>query len=126
MSDTMSQRRDNVFKAIEKAKTMHNPTPEEIEFAEKFALGTYGYDDEQETEIHNYIKELNEVSKKYGDRLVTLRTCENLSRTKASEILEISPTTLARLEKGTNVPSVTVALAIAKYYGKTVEEIFGI
>lgn len=85
-----------------------------------------GYNDELETEVHNYIKDLKEISKKYGDRLVSLRACENLSRARASEIFEISPTTLARLEKGTNEPSVTVALAIAKYYGKTVEELFGI
>lgn len=122
----MSQRRDAAIKATEQAKAIHNLSPEEVEIVKKFALDAMGYNDELETEVHNYIKDLKEISKKYGDRLVSLRACENLSRARASEIFEIPPTTLARLEKGTNEPSVTVALAIAKYYGKTVEELFGI
>ncbi len=122
----MSQKRENAIKAAEETIRIHNLSPEEAEIARKFALEAMGYNDELETEIHNYIKALNEVSKKYGDRLVSLRTCENLSRARASEIFEIPAITLARLEKGTNEPSVTMALAIAKFYGKTVEEIFGL
>lgn len=122
----MSQKRENAINAAEEAKRIHNLSPKEAEIAQKFALEVMGYNDELETEVHNYIEALKEASKKYGDRLVSLRTCENLSRTRASEILEIPATTLARLEKGINEPSVTMALAIAMYYGKTVEEIFGI
>lgn len=122
----MSQRRDIAFKAIERTNTLLNLSPEEIEIAQKIALREYGYDDEREAEIHKYIEALNKASQKYGGKLLNLRTREKLSRGRVSEILEIPPTTLARLENGTNVPSVTAALAIAKYYGKTVEEIFGI
>ena len=125
-SDTMSQRRDIAFKAIERTNSILNLSPEEIEIAQKIALREYGYDDELESEIHKYIEALNEASKKYGDELLRLRTSKKLSRDRASEIFKIPATTLGRLENGTNVPSVTAALAIAKYYGKTVEEIFGV
>lgn len=57
-----------------------------------------------------------------GNRLVALRG--NKGQAEVAKALEISNSALSMYERGERMPRDEVKLRIAKYYGKTVQEIF--
>lgn len=60
--------------------------------------------------------------KPYAEKLVLLRGKK--SRSEVAEKLKISKSALAMYETGQRVPRDEVKIALAQFYGKTVEEIF--
>lgn len=58
------------------------------------------------------------------NRLEALRKERRVSQEQLAETLEVSRQTIISLEKGRYNPSITLAFKIAKYFGKTIEEVF--
>ncbi len=52
------------------------------------------------------------------------RAVKNITQKELSEIISVSRQTINAIERGKYVPSTVLALKIAKYFGKAVEEIF--
>ena len=52
------------------------------------------------------------------------RAAEGLSQGELAEALDVSRQTINSIEKGRYTPSLPLALALARYFGTTVEEIF--
>jgi putative transcriptional regulator len=61
---------------------------------------------------------------KRRDSLASARTRAGLSQVQLAERVGVHPVTIARIESGTLTPSVTVALAISRTLGETVESLF--
>ena len=53
-----------------------------------------------------------------------LRTAGALSQQQLAEALDVSRQTINSIEKGRYTPSLPLALAIARYFDRSVEEIF--
>jgi putative transcriptional regulator len=53
-----------------------------------------------------------------------LRAELGLSQGQLAEALDVSRQTIISIEKGRYVPSLPLAIALARYFGKTVEEVF--
>jgi putative transcriptional regulator len=53
-----------------------------------------------------------------------LRTGRSLSQAELADALDVSRQTIISIEKGRYVPSLPLALALARYFGKPVEEVF--
>jgi len=53
-----------------------------------------------------------------------LRTVQGLSQGELAEALDVSRQTIISIEKGRYVPSLGLALAIGRFFGKPVEQIF--
>ena len=53
-----------------------------------------------------------------------LRTERRLSQQQLAEAMEVSRQTINSIEKARYTPSLPLAIAIARYFGKTVEEVF--
>lgn len=53
-----------------------------------------------------------------------LRTERGLSQGELAQSLDVSRQTIISIEKGRYVPSLPLALALARYFGKPVEEVF--
>jgi putative transcriptional regulator len=53
-----------------------------------------------------------------------LRSESGLSQGQLAEALDVSRQTIISIEKGRYVPSLPLAIALARYFGKTVEEVF--
>ena len=53
-----------------------------------------------------------------------LRTENKLSQQQLAEAMEVSRQTINSIEKERYTPSLPLAMALAKYFGKTVEEVF--
>ncbi|HTT89256.1 MAG TPA: helix-turn-helix transcriptional regulator [Acidimicrobiales bacterium] len=53
-----------------------------------------------------------------------LRTAKGLSQAELAQKLEVSRQTVNAIETGRYTPSLPLAIAIARYFGSTVEEIF--
>lgn len=62
--------------------------------------------------------------KKNGKRLKTLRLERNLSQTKVAKACKIAPQTISAYETGYRNPDDEVKLRLAKFYKRSVEEIF--
>ena len=58
----------------------------------------------------------------YGKRLVELRG--EKSQSEVAKAIGIAPSTLGMYEIGQRVPRDNIKILLAKYYGKTVQEIF--
>ena len=58
------------------------------------------------------------------NRVRELRTTENLSQGDLGGVLGVSRQTINSIENGRYLPSLPLALAIAKCFGRPVEEIF--
>lgn len=58
------------------------------------------------------------------NRLEELRHARGVRQEQLAAALEVSRQTISSLEKGRYNPSIILALKIARYFGKTVEEIF--
>jgi putative transcriptional regulator len=54
----------------------------------------------------------------------TLRTDRGLSQGELAQAVRVSRQTINSIEKGRYVPSLPLALALARFFGKPVEEIF--
>ena len=54
----------------------------------------------------------------------TLRTGRGLSQAELAEGVNVSRQTINSIEKGRYIPSLPLALALARYFGQSVEEIF--
>ena len=54
----------------------------------------------------------------------TLRTEAKLSQQALAEAMEVSRQTINSIEKERYTPSLPLAIALARHFGKTVEEIF--
>lgn len=52
------------------------------------------------------------------------RAIKNITQDDLAKIIEVSRQTINAMEKGKYVPSTVLALKIAKYFGKSVDEIF--
>lgn len=59
---------------------------------------------------------------KIGKRLTELRGCK--SRTEVANDVDISVSALGMYESGERIPRDTIKLRLAKYYNRTVQEIF--
>jgi putative transcriptional regulator len=53
-----------------------------------------------------------------------LRTDRGLSQAQLAEAVNVSRQTINSIEKGRYIPSLPLALALARYFGQTVEEVF--
>jgi len=53
-----------------------------------------------------------------------LRTGRGLSQSELAEALDVSRQTIISIEKGRYVPSLPLAFALARFFGKPVEEVF--
>ena len=53
-----------------------------------------------------------------------LRTERGLSQGELAAALEVSRQTVISIEKGRYVPSLPLALALARFFGKSVEDVF--
>ena len=53
-----------------------------------------------------------------------LRTASKLSQQQLAEAMEVSRQTINSIEKERYTPSLPLAMALARYFGKTVEEVF--
>ena len=58
------------------------------------------------------------------NRLEELRRERNMSQEELARLLEVSRQTIISLEKGKYNPSILLAFKIARYFGRTIEEIF--
>ena len=54
----------------------------------------------------------------------TLRTGLELSQQQLAEAMDVSRQTINSIEKERYTPSLPLAIALARYFGKTVEEVF--
>ena len=54
----------------------------------------------------------------------TLRTAEGLSQQQLAEAMDVSRQTINSIEKERYTPSLPLAIALARFFGKTVEEVF--
>jgi putative transcriptional regulator len=54
----------------------------------------------------------------------TLRTENKLSQQQLAEAMDVSRQTINSIEKERYTPSLPLAMALAKYFGKPVEEVF--
>ncbi|MCX5783351.1 MAG: helix-turn-helix transcriptional regulator [Elusimicrobia bacterium] len=59
-----------------------------------------------------------------GNRLKVLRAEKNISQETLAFEADVSRQTIAAIEGGDYSPSVLLALKIAKYFGKSLEEVF--
>jgi putative transcriptional regulator len=53
-----------------------------------------------------------------------LRTTSELSQQQLAEAMHVSRQTINSIEKERYTPSLPLAIALARYFGKTVEEVF--
>lgn len=53
-----------------------------------------------------------------------LRTARGLSQQELAEALDVSRQTINSIETGRYTPSLPLAIALARYFGTTVEEVF--
>ena len=53
-----------------------------------------------------------------------LRTASQLSQQQLAEAMQVSRQTINSIEKERYTPSLPLAMALARYFGKTVEEVF--
>jgi putative transcriptional regulator len=53
-----------------------------------------------------------------------LRTARGLSQGELAAALDVSRQTVISIEKGRYVPSLPLALALARFFGKSVEDVF--
>jgi putative transcriptional regulator len=53
-----------------------------------------------------------------------LRTAKGLSQQELAEALNVSRQTINSIETGRYTPSLPLAIALARYFGTTVEEVF--
>ncbi len=53
-----------------------------------------------------------------------LRTARGLSQQELAEALDVSRQTINSIETGRYTPSLPLAIALARYFGRTVEEVF--
>lgn len=53
-----------------------------------------------------------------------LRTASKLSQQQLAEAMEVSRQTINSIEKERYTPSLPLAMALARYFGKPVEEVF--
>jgi putative transcriptional regulator len=58
------------------------------------------------------------------NRVRDLRTEKGLSQGELAEAVEVSRQTINSIEKERYTPSLPLALALARYFGRTVEEMF--
>jgi putative transcriptional regulator len=54
----------------------------------------------------------------------TLRTASKLSQQQLAEAMDVSRQTINSIEKERYTPSLPLAIALARYFGKPVEEVF--
>jgi putative transcriptional regulator len=54
----------------------------------------------------------------------TLRTANELSQQQLAQAMDVSRQTINSIEKERYTPSLPLAIALARYFGKTVEEVF--
>ena len=60
------------------------------------------------------------------NNLKVLRAIKNISQEELSKQIDVSRQTINAMEKGKYVPSTLLALKLARYFGKPVEEIFSL
>ena len=58
------------------------------------------------------------------NRLAELRKQKGVSQDELAQALEVSRQTIGSLENGRYNPSILLAYKIARYFGRTIEEIF--
>ena len=58
------------------------------------------------------------------NNLKVLRAIKNISQEELAKQIDVSRQTINAMEKGKYVPSTLLALKLARYFEKTVEEIF--
>ena len=60
------------------------------------------------------------------NNLKVLRAIKNISQEELAKQIEVSRQTINAMEKGKYVPSTLLALKLARYFAKPVEEIFSL
>lgn len=60
------------------------------------------------------------------NNLKVLRAIKNISQEELANQIEVSRQTINAMEKGKYVPSTVLALKLARYFEKSVEEIFSL
>jgi len=60
---------------------------------------------------------------RFGEKLRYLRTHQGISLRDLGEAIGISHTQITRIERGENIPAVTVAYKIARYFGVSLDDL---
>jgi putative transcriptional regulator len=58
------------------------------------------------------------------NEIKNLRTAKGLSQQQLGEAMDVSRQTINSIEKERYTPSLPLAIALARYFGRTVEEVF--
>jgi putative transcriptional regulator len=61
-----------------------------------------------------------------GNKIYEIRMAADITQEKLSEKIGVSRQTIIAIEKGNYVPSVLLALKLAKFFKKPVEELFSL
>lgn len=62
---------------------------------------------------------------KMGLRIQVLRRNKNMTQAQLAEVLSVSPQTVSKWENGMSLPDVSLLPIIARYFGITMDELFG-
>lgn len=98
---------------------------EEKSIYQKQLLSSKGYNEDKINEMREYKKSLEE-SIASSTLLTQLIADDDIPRYRIAQILGIPEKTLIQISKGRIDPSLTTALCIAKYFNKTIDELFGV
>lgn len=66
-----------------------------------------------------------EIRDTIRNRLIECRIESNLTQREVGEIVEKSPTAVASWEQGLSLPDIVTLIKLAKYYGKSLDFMFG-
>lgn len=66
-----------------------------------------------------------EIRDTIRNRLIECRIESNLTQREVGEIVKKSPTAVASWEQGLSLPDIVTLIKLAKYYGKSLDFMFG-
>lgn len=66
-----------------------------------------------------------EIRDTIRNRLIKCRIESNLTQREVGEIVKKSPTAVASWEQGLSLPDIVTLIKLAKYYGKSLDFMFG-
>jgi putative transcriptional regulator len=74
--------------------------------------------------LTSYLSILSSLLHILRNDIRTLRTANELSQQQLAQAMDVSRQTINSIEKERYTPSLPLAIALARYFGKPVEEIF--
>ena len=74
--------------------------------------------------LSRYLSIVKSALHEMRNEIRTLRTERHLSQQQLAEAMDVSRQTINSIEKERYTPSLPLAIALARFFGKTVEEVF--